>query len=297
MGENKRPWGWSWVHGYTESCSWPLKAELCHGEGWAQSSVWHPEHHLAAEAVEREAKLAGGGRGTASPLYWLIWTKSTSVHTKEHRRTNPYNPQPWQLPGATSPSKAHFLKLRGAQGHRAGGSQIKYLEEGTPDAGFCVWLLPHFRTAEVHLWSSSTWHYCQNNYENKEPQALSAFLCCRFMYTHPCPAVAHRHPQPLLALICLSQCLPSSAHGPGLLSATLLHHKASKEQFRSRHFLYSFSTKSYLIFSFVSEENKAYMAAFPFCLPFSLSSRTPKTSILLEAWHWKRHITLFQLFC
>lgn len=145
MGEDKRGHGdGAGYVGVTESCSWLLKTELCHGVRWTQSSVWHLEHHLAAEAVGRgRAELTGGGSATASLRYWLMWTKSTSAHRKEHRRTSPYNAQPWQLPGASSPSEAHFLKLRGAQGQMAGGNQNKDLEEETPDTGWHVRLLPH----------------------------------------------------------------------------------------------------------------------------------------------------------
>lgn len=125
--------------GVTESCSSLLKAVMpwC-GMGSEQCVA---PHFFAAEAVEMDVELAGEGRGTASPLYWLIWTKSTSASTEEHRI--PYNLLPWQLPGAISPSRAHFLKLRGAQVQMSGGNQTKVLEEGTPAAECHVWLLPH----------------------------------------------------------------------------------------------------------------------------------------------------------
>lgn len=173
---------------------------------------------------EREAELTGDGRGTASPRCWLIWTKSTSVHTKEQRRTSPYNPQPWQLPGAISPSKAHFHKLRGAQGQMAGGNQIKDLEEGAPDAGCHVWLLPHCLQNRrsplvVQLYRAAfpctvITTFRKTRSPSHCPHLFAAISCI------PIPACCTpQAPQPLLALACLSQCLPTSAHGPGPLSS------------------------------------------------------------------------------
>lgn len=165
-------------------------------------------HFFAAEAVEMDVELAGGGRGTASPLYWLIWTKSTSASTEEHRQSHIIS-----CPDSSQEQSAHQGPISSSsEEHRDKcqvGTKLKSWRKGhLLQSAMCDSYHTAFRTAEVPVWSSSTGQHflalLSNIWENKEPQPPSPFLCCHSMYTHPCPAVAHRHPQPLLALTCLS---------------------------------------------------------------------------------------------
>lgn len=113
-----------------------------------------------------------------------------------------------------------------------------------------------FRTEEVHLWSSCTGqHFLALLSQHLGKQGAPATVPISLLPFHvspSLPAVPHRHHSPSWPWLAYPSASPPLPMAQDPFPATLFHHKASKEQFWPRHFLYSFSTEPYLIFSLVS---------------------------------------------